>query len=108
MPVPALPHLRTNSAGAVIIDIHVVPNAKVTQLDGLHDAALRIRLHAPPVDGKANEALLIWLARQLAVPRRHLTLLRGLAARRKQVQVDCAVVSQASWGNLTPQEQRQG
>lgn len=102
MSVPALPHLRTNGNGAVIIDIHVVPNAKVTQLDGLHDAALRIRLHAPPVDGKANEALLDWLARQLEVPRRTVALLRGLAARRKQVVVNPEVVGLARWEKLTP------
>lgn len=108
MPVPALPHLRTDSNGAVIIDIHVVPNAKVTQLDGLHDTALRIRLHAPPVDGKANDALLEWLARQLEVPRRHVTLLRGLAARRKQVAVNPAVVGQARWDKLTPLTAGQG
>jgi uncharacterized protein YggU (UPF0235/DUF167 family) len=52
------------------LDVSVVPNAKRTALDGLHDGALRVRLAAPPVDGKANDTLLRWLAGELGLPRR--------------------------------------
>lgn len=44
------------------VEVHVMPNAARTQIQGLHDGALRVRLHAPPVDGKANLALQAWLA----------------------------------------------
>lgn len=80
------PCLRSTAAG-VVLDLSVVPGAKRTEAIGLHDGALRLRLAAPPVDGRANEALLAWLARELGVPRRDVTLLRGATARRKQVLV---------------------
>jgi uncharacterized protein (TIGR00251 family) len=69
----------------VELDISVVPNAKRTEVVGLHDGALRLRLHAPPVDGKANDALLRWLSDRLALGRSNVELLRGHAARRKTV-----------------------
>ena len=56
--------------------------------DGLHDGALRVRLAAPPVDGKANARLLAWLAAELGCARRAVRLLRGDASRRKAVEVD--------------------
>ena len=73
------------SADGCVLDLSVVPGAKRTEAIGLHDGALRLRLAAPPVDGKANDALLAWLAQQLGVPRRELQLLRGASSRRKQV-----------------------
>lgn len=96
------PFLRTEKEGSVIVDIHVVPNAARTQVEGLHDGALRVRLHAPPVDGKANSALIEWLARELKVPRSSVELIRGQTARRKQLRVTASVVAQAQWSALTP------
>ena len=51
-----------------MLDLSVQPGAKHTAIDGLHDGALRVRLAAPPVDGKANSQLLAWLAEQLRCP----------------------------------------
>ncbi len=73
-----------------LLALAVVPQAKRTGADGLHDGALRVRLAAPPVDGKANAVLLAWLAAELGLPRRKLRLVRGLASRRKQVALDGA------------------
>ena len=81
----------------VILDLSVVPGAKRTELIGLHDGALRVRLAAPPVDGKANDALLAWLADQLGLARRALTLVRGASARRKQVIVPVTVDAVQAW-----------
>jgi uncharacterized protein (TIGR00251 family) len=69
----------------VVLDLSVVPGAKRTEVVGLHDGALRVRLAAPPVDGKANEALLAWLADELGCPRREICMVRGMSSRRKQV-----------------------
>lgn len=69
------------------IDLAVVPNAKRTEVIGLHDQALRVRLAAPPVDGAANDALQRWLADEFNVPRHRVTLLRGQTSRRKRVGV---------------------
>jgi uncharacterized protein len=93
---PGWPCLRSTDAGCVL-DLSVQPNAKRTAADGLHDGALRVRLAAPPVDGKANAALLGWLAGELGCPKRAVTLLRGEASRRKQVQVDLPETVVAAW-----------
>jgi uncharacterized protein (TIGR00251 family) len=91
-PSSAPPHhgasfLHAQKDGSVLVDIHVMPNASSTQMQGLHDGALKVRLHAPPVDGKANEALRVWLAQTLGIPKSSVNLERGAAARRKQRQV---------------------
>lgn len=100
MSVPDLPFLRIEKTGAVIVDVHVMPNAPQTLVQGLHDGALRIRLKAPPVDGKANQELLAWLARELKVPRASIELIRGDSARRKQLRVAQASVANARWERL--------
>lgn len=101
MPVPDLPFLRIDKTGAVIVDIHVMPNAPRTQIQGLHDAALHLRLKAPPVDGKANFELVAWLARELRVPRASVELIRGETARRKQLRVAHSSVADARWDRLS-------
>ncbi len=90
------PCLRAQGEGCVL-DVSVSPNAKRTTADGLHDGALRVRLGAPPVDGKANQCLVDWLADELGCPKRAITLLRGQTARRKQLQVAVSVETVAAW-----------
>ncbi|MBW8829877.1 MAG: DUF167 domain-containing protein [Burkholderiales bacterium] len=82
---------------AVVFDVSVVPGAKRTELVGLHDGALRVRLAAPPVDGKANDALIVWLANELGVTRRCVKLLRGASSRRKQVRVEVSMLIARAW-----------
>jgi uncharacterized protein (TIGR00251 family) len=98
--VHTLPFLRAQKDGSVLVDIHVMPNAAKTQTQGLHDGALKVRLHAPPVDGKANEALQAWLAETLNVPKSAVELVRGQTARRKQLCVAAHAVSKANWSAL--------
>lgn len=105
MPVPDLPFLRIEKTGAVIVDVHVMPNAPQTRVQGLHDGALHVRLRAPPVDGKANQELVAWLARELKVPRASVELIRGDTARRKQLRVEQAAVADARWERLRPTEE---
>jgi uncharacterized protein (TIGR00251 family) len=102
MTVSKLPFLRTEKDGGVIVDVHVMPNAPKTQIQGLHDNALRVRLKAPPVDGKANLALQAWLAKTLGIPRSAVELVRGDTARRKQLRVAADHVAAADWAQLTP------
>lgn len=101
---PELAFLRMEKNGDVLIDVHVVPNAAKTQAVGLHgeagQLALRLRLRAPPVDGKANQALVKWLAGCLGVPQQAVTLARGETSRRKQLRVSAAASSQAAWDEL--------
>lgn len=80
------PWLRA-AAGDVVLALHVQPGAKKTEVAGPHGEALKIRLAAPPVDGKANDCLIAFLAERLGVPKARLTLEAGAGARQKRVRV---------------------
>ena len=69
------------------LTLHVQPGASRTEVAGTHGAALKVRLAAPPVDGKANAELLRFLAGVFGVPRRNVTLLRGELSRAKVVRI---------------------
>lgn len=90
------PCIRISTHGAVL-DISVSPNAKRTEVVGLHDGALRVRLAAQPVEGQANAALLRWLSNELGVPLSRVEMLRGDTSRRKQVQVDQPADQVLAW-----------
>jgi uncharacterized protein (TIGR00251 family) len=100
MSLPQNTYLRLEKTGAVIVDIHVIPNASRTQADGEHDGALRVRLHAPPVDGKANLALIAWVANTLGLAKRDVELVRGQTSKRKQLRVSAAACGKAQWLDL--------
>ena len=74
--------------GAVVLALHVQPGAKRTEAAGEHGGALRIRLAAPPVDGKANAELVRFLADAFDVPQRQVTIVRGETSRQKSVRID--------------------
>lgn len=93
-----LPCLKAGRAGeGCELLVQVVPNAGRTAVAGLHDGALRVRLAAPPIEGRANAELLQWLARALGLPRRAVTLAGGELSRRKRLRVDCAPETLAAW-----------
>lgn len=72
----------------VILRLHIQPGAKKTEVVGLYGDALKIRLAAPPVDGKANACLIAFLADQLGVPKTAITLVSGDTSRAKRVRID--------------------
>jgi uncharacterized protein (TIGR00251 family) len=80
-----------------LLNMAVVPNARRTGADGLHDGALRVRLVALPVDGQANELLVEWLAHELGLPRRAVRVVRGATSRRKAVEIDLGQEMVARW-----------
>jgi len=76
------------SGKGVIITVQVVPRAAKDAVQGLHGDALKIRLHAPPVDGKANEALISFLSEKFNIPKSNIALKSGLNQRRKIIAVN--------------------
>ncbi|MCL2298503.1 MAG: DUF167 domain-containing protein [Proteobacteria bacterium] len=70
-----------------VLTLHVQPGAKRTEIQGLHDGALKVRLAAPPVEGKANQALRRFLAEAFGVGLRAVTLEHGQNSRHKIVRV---------------------
>lgn len=71
----------------LLIEVRVQPRAPRSELAGLHGERLRIRLGAPPVDGRANAALVEFLAGLFGVPRARVALEHGLAGRDKRVRI---------------------
>ena len=95
----ALPWCR-EEGDALLLALHVQPGAKRTEVAGPHGDALKIRLAAPPVDGKANAELLRFLADAFGVPQRAVTLVRGEVSRQKTVRiVRPARRPDRGWGN---------
>ncbi len=91
MACPNPPRWLQQRAGGVVLLLTVQPAARRTELAGLHDGLLRVRLAAPALEGRANEALRAWLAGQLGCARSAVQLLRGETSRRKQVAVELPV-----------------
>ena len=71
----------------MILELHVQPGAASTGFAGKHGERLKVRLQARAVDGKANEALIDFLARHFGVPRRSVRILSGLKSRQKRVEI---------------------
>ncbi|WIM04637.1 MAG: DUF167 family protein [Candidatus Nitricoxidivorans perseverans] len=78
--------VRPDGDGAVL-SLHIQPGAKKTEIVGLHGDALKIRLAAPPVDGKANAALLEFIAKKVGAGRSAVELASGEASRAKRVRI---------------------
>lgn len=74
----------------MILDVHVQPGAKRSEFAGRHGERIKIRLAAPAVDNKANEALIEFLAQHYRVPRRNIRIASGLKSRRKRVLIEGA------------------
>ena len=80
--------LHSESNGeAVLLSLHIQPGAKKTAVVGLHGEALKIRLAAPPVDGKANQALVEFLAASLMVTKSRIDLVSGVSSRTKRIRI---------------------
>ncbi len=90
------PCVRPHADGT-LLGVQVVPNAGRTACAGLHGDALRVRLAAPALEGRANAALLAWLADELDLPRRAAVLQAGATARRKRVSLACPPSVVTAW-----------
>ena len=83
---------RVAADGRITLTLHIQPGAKKTEFAGLHGDALKIRLAAPPVDGKANEALLRFVADTLDLPKSAVSLKSGHTSRRKVLEITGAAL----------------
>ncbi|HEX5766780.1 MAG TPA: DUF167 domain-containing protein, partial [Burkholderiales bacterium] len=71
----------------MIVELHVQPGASRTEFAGKHGERLKVRLQARAVDGKANDALIEFLAAHFGVPRRNVHIVSGLKSRQKRVRI---------------------
>jgi len=71
----------------LILNIRVVPRASKDSIQGLLGDALKVRIQAPPVEGKANAYLIKFLSKQWEVPRRNIEILSGETGRNKRLHI---------------------
>lgn len=72
---------------AVVLSVHAQPGAGRTQVTGRHGDAVKIRVAAPPEQGRANEALAAVLAEKLGVPKKAVSLASGATSRSKRFRI---------------------
>jgi len=71
-----------------ILHFRIAPNAKINQVVGAHGAAIKIKLRATAIEGKANAALLNFLAEQLEISKHAIVLERGQKSREKLIRIE--------------------
>jgi len=69
------------------LDIHVQPGAKKQQLRGMYGDTVKIALQARAMDGKANRALVTFIAKSVSLPRQRVRLVSGQTSRRKRIYI---------------------
>lgn len=79
-----LPFIHETAQGAAL-EVTVQPRASKTELAGVHQGVLKLRLTAPPVEGEANRECLKFLAKLLDLPKSRLELIQGHKSRRKTI-----------------------
>ena len=90
-------HPPAQSAGvsSCTLELKTIPNAPRDEIAGWLGAALKVKVHAPALDGRANDALLVFLAEKLGVPRRAVILVHGDKSRHKIVRIDGLTLTEA-------------
>lgn len=72
----------------VTLRVRVIPNAPRNEVVGLYGKMIKIKVHAPAMDGKANAALLEYVAEKLGLPERQVTLEQGEKSREKLIGIE--------------------
>ena len=79
--------IETTPTG-VIIRVYVAPRSSANKVIGVHNGEIKVALTAPPVEGAANRALIVFMAKALDVPRSSVTLQSGETSRHKVLRVE--------------------
>ncbi len=69
------------------LKVHVAPNAKKTEIVGIHGDALKIRLASLPIEGKANDALIKFIAEKLGIKKAQIKITSGQTSRQKTLEI---------------------
>lgn len=73
---------------ALLLRVYIQPRAGRDEIIGWHGGAIKVRITAPPVDGKANAHLIRFLAKAFGVPRTRVSLIGGETSRLKRLRID--------------------
>lgn len=91
-----MPDWYRSNGNILTLALHVQPGAKRSEIAGLHGGALKIRLAASPVEGRANDALLRFVADLFDVPLRQVELKQGGQSRHKVVAISGSKIAPES------------
>jgi uncharacterized protein (TIGR00251 family) len=80
-----MPYLQSQASGDLLLSLYVQPRASRNELAGLHGEALKLRLTTPPVDGRANKAVISFLAKLLKIPKSAILIKSGQQSRSKKI-----------------------
>ena len=83
-----MPFLSTTKDGQTLIALYIQPKASRNKFVGLYGDEMKLTITAPPVDGKANQAVIKFLAKFLGVAKSTIVLKRGMQSRHKQLRVE--------------------
>ncbi len=81
---------RVNPDGTHSIRVHAQPGARRTEVAGLHGDALKIRVAAPALEDRANDALIEFIAGKLGLAKRDVVLVSGAKSREKRLEIRAA------------------
>ena len=71
----------------IILSIYLQPGAKKSEVSGMHDGHIKIKVNSPPVDGKANDALILFLSDFLNIPKSNIKIITGEKSRIKKLSI---------------------
>jgi uncharacterized protein (TIGR00251 family) len=72
----------------MILNVEAKPNAKKNEYAVVNENTIKVRIKAPPVDGKANEAIIAYLSEILKIPKSKISLLKGTTSKFKRFEID--------------------
>jgi len=87
--------LSVGGVASCTLELKTIPNAPRDEIVGWLGEALKVKVHAPALEGRANDALLEFLAGKFGLPRRAVTLVRGDKSRHKVVRLDGLTLAEA-------------
>ncbi|MFV9925144.1 MAG: DUF167 domain-containing protein [Francisella endosymbiont of Hyalomma scupense] len=76
-----------------ILAVYIQPNSAKNEVCGVFDGLLKIKIASPAVDGKANKALIEFIAKEFKIKKKLITILKGKTSRKKLLEIDLLQVS---------------
>ena len=81
------PAFAQSATDGCTLQVRIHPGARKNAITGTHDSAIKISLTTPPIEGRANEALIAFLADQLRLPKSRIALITGATSRSKTLRI---------------------
>lgn len=73
--------------GGIKVRLYIQPQSSKNQIIGLHDGALKVKIQAPPIEGKANDEIIYFFSKLLKIPKSQLEILKGDLSRHKTLAI---------------------